>query len=204
MKKLLTLALSAIAVLGMTSCAAGEKVFEREDGKSYHAVGGWDVWEANKKNGMSKITIEQVKKLDAELGAKLEAKNPKYLVKKDITLKDDAGWTAKALVGNEVQEFDGGHTIKVILAHYNSEDQTYANDQWIPNPADTSPAHAEALTDNIFMPNYAKEADAHGFSWADNPVITSATGKYTFILADYGVVSTQEVVGYGFAAIAKK
>ena len=202
MKKLLTLAFSAVALFSMTACA-GEKAFVREDGKTYHAVGGWGVWEATKKNAMAQITIEQVKKLDADLGAKLEAKNPKYLVKKDIVLTDTAGWTAKALVGNEVKEFDGGHTVKVILAHWNQDDQTYANDQWIPNPADTSPAHAEALTDNVFMPTYQKEADANGFSWADNPVITSKAGKYTFILADYGVVSSQEVIGYGFAAIAK-
>ncbi len=202
MKKLFTLALSAVALMSLSAC--GEAGLKRDDGKSYFAVGEALTWEASKDTQMKPTTVAAVKKLDEAVGAKLEEKGVKYLYKKDIELKEvEASWAPKAVVNGEAVEFNAGFTLKVILAHYNAEDGTYVNDQWIPNPADTSAAHAEALTDNIFMPHYAKEPDEYGSSWADNPVVLSGAGKYTFVIADYGVASSETVIGYGFALFAK-
>jgi len=195
MKKLFTLALSALMVLGAASC--GSKVPEDPD-HSFHAVGGWGVWEATEANKMTAITADESK----QLGVDLTGKDVKYVYKYEVNIPaEDQSWTAKALVDGAVKEFNGKYTIKCIIAHFDKEEETYANDHWLPNPADTDPGHVEALTSNLFFPTYQKEPDEHGFAWDQNPVLTDGGSKYTFIVAQYNAVSSATVVGYGFGAV---
>ena len=203
MKKLFTLAFSALMVLGVASC--GSKVPHDPD-HTFHAVGGWGVWEATDDNKMEAITVDDAKALNEALGNTLASKSVKYVYKLDITIPDqDVEWdkNPKAKVNGEVKEFNGKYTVKCIIAGWDKEESTYTNDHWLPNPADTDPGHVEALTDNVFIPTYQKVPDADGFSWADNPVITDGGKSYTFIVAQYNAVSSETVVGYGFAALKK-
>ena len=197
MKKLFTLGFSALMILGVASC--GSKAPADPD-HSYHAVGGWGDWNATDDNKMTAITVDDAK----GLGVDLSSKPVEYVYKYDLTIgSTDVDWTAKAKVGGEVKTFNGKFTIKAIAASWDKEEETYNHDQWIPNPADTGPAKVEALTDNLFFPAYQKEKDADGFSWADNPVITSGEGDYTFLCVKYTTQSTATDTGYGFALLKK-
>lgn len=197
MKKLFTLGFSALMILGVASC--GSKAPADPD-HTYHAVGGWGDWNATDDNKMTAITVDDAK----ELGVDLSAKSVEYVYKFDFSIgTTDVDWTANAKVNGEVKKFNGKFTIKAIAASYDKEEETYNHDQWIPNPADTGPAHVEALTDNVFFPAYQKEKDPDGFSWADNPVITSGEGDYTFLCVKYTTVSTATDIGYGFALLKK-
>lgn len=231
MKKLFTLALSSVAILGLAACGGKKKtdpkpqpssgesspavdpldeVLAIEEGKSFHCVGGHlgadpaVAWAAIEGNKMTAASVNQVKALDATLGAALARKSLKYLYTFDLTIgEEDLGWTAKKVINGEEIEVDGKFTLKAIEAAYNEEEGNYTNTHWIPNPADSDCCHAEALTNNIFIPPYQKEADEHGLSWSDNPVMDVEAGNYTFVLAQYTVPSTQDVCGYGFGLVAR-
>lgn len=199
MKKLFIACLSALTLLGVGACGTGPAA---DPDHSFHAVGGWGAWEAKEDNKMTAISLDDVKALNADLGAKLAEKPVKYIYKYAMTIpSEDQSWTAKAKVGGEVKEFNGKYTVKCIIAHWDKEEETYANDHWLPNPADTDPGHVEALTSNVFIPTYQKEKDEDGFSWADNPVITDGKSSYTFIVAQYTTISSATAIGYGFAAL---
>ncbi len=199
MKKLFTLAFSALMVLGVASC--GSSVPADPD-HTFHAVGGWGVWEATEDNKMTAVTVADVKKANEALGTKLEGKSVKYVYHKQITIgATDAGWPCNAMKDGAKVELDGKYTIKCIIAHFDKEESVYANDHWLPNPADTDPGHVEALTDNLFFPAYQKEADENGFDWSMNPVILSGEGTYDFYVAQYNAVSSATVVGYGFGLL---
>ena len=202
MKKLFTLAFSALMVLGVAACGTSysEDVLEDKE-HSFHATGQFADWSAQESFKMKATSVKEVSSFSTELADKLAKKPLKYLYTLDVTFAEGATWKAKAKVNGEVKEFDGNFAIKAIIASYNSEEKTYSNDHWLPNPADTDPGHVEALTDNIFMPTYQKEADADGFSWSDNPVLTSGAGKYHFVVAQYTTVSSETAIGYGFGAV---
>lgn len=208
MKKLFTFALSAVALMALSACGGAnyskDVLSAEKDGLSFHAVGGWGVWEAKDENKMTATSVAEVAKLDKAVAKKLSERNLVYLYQFDIEIKGDAGWTKKALVNGEVKEIDGSHAVKAIAAEYNSEEQTYTNKYWITNPGDNNNCNAEALTDNIFMPPFQKETDENGFSWADDPVHIGEEGKYHFVVAQYKEVSSATVYGFGFALIAAK
>ena len=207
MKKLFTLALSSLMVLGAAACGTtsyDDTVLSAEkDGLSFHAVGGWGVWEATKDNLMTATSVKAVSELDKGVADKLAKKNLVYLYSRVIEIKDDAGWTKDAMVNGTKTTFDGSHAIKCIAAEYNKEEETYANKYWITNPGDNNNCNAEDLSGNIFMPPFQKDKDANGFSWADDPVFTGEKGTYTFVVAQYKEVSSPTVYGFGFAMIAK-
>ena len=206
MKKLFITGLSALMLLGVAGCGASysDAVLSGEaDGYTFHAVGGWGEWEAKDGNKMTATSVKAVSEFSKDLADKLSKKSLKYLYV--MTIKTtDASWGAddpKAKVNGEVKTFPGGCTVKCIRATWNKEESTYVNDQWIPNPADTSPAHMEALTDNLWVSPYQKDLDPDGFSWADNPVVTSGVGSYHFVVAQYTATSSESVVGYGFGLV---
>ena len=207
MKKLFTLALLAVASL--TACGGqsyDKTVKAAPEGVTYHAVGGFEgSWAATEATKMTATSVAEVAKLDADLAKVLAKKSIEHLYTAKIEIKaESAGWTAKLLKDGEVKEVDGKFTLKVIEAAYLAEEQTYTNTHWIPNPADTDPCHAEALTSNIFMPSYVKEPDEHGFSWADNPVMDVAEGFYHVVMAKYTTLSSATAIGYGFGLVAAK
>lgn len=168
--------------------------------KTYHVVGGFQSdWAANETNAMTAISMNQLAEIDANLAAALADKPVKYLYAMEgYALAPTAGWPAK-LNGEDV---DGGYTVKVIRATYDSEDENYVNDQWLPDP---SKAHVESLTpDTLFMPKWVeKPADGEEAlgKWDDNPVVSSGAGHYTIVLAEYTTVSSADAAGFGLAVV---
>ena len=221
MKKLLTLAFGTLLACSLVACG-GQKEKPQEDPlakyskvvlvdeeHSFHAVGGWGAWACNDENKMTPTSLYNVAKLDTQLADKLAEKGAhlKYLYIFEgaaIGTKNDSGWTANAKVNGEVKSFDGSATLKALTGTYNAETEAYVNGQWIPNPLDSSSgaAHCESLTANVFMPTYQQTADADGFAWDQNPVVTDENGGvYTVVVAQYDTVSTMEVCEYGLGAI---
>lgn len=195
MKKLFTLGLSALMLLGAAGCGS------KDSGPAtWHAVGGWGEWNATDNNKMTEISADDAK----ALGVNLDGKSVEACYKYDLTVGTaDVDYTANAMKDGKKVTLNGKYKIKVIIASWDSDEETYNHDHWITNPADTDPGNAESLDGNIFFPHYAKEADANGFSWADDPVIISGEGNYTFVCVKYTAVSSASVVGYGFALIKK-
>ena len=205
MKKLFTLAFSTLMVLGVAACGTtnyDETVLEDKE-HSFLATGQWANWGEGLDGTykMKATSVKAVSEYSKDVANKLAKKSLKYLYTLDVKLEEGASWKAKAKVNGKVEEFDGNFAIKCVICSYNSEEKTYAADHWLPNPADTDPGHVEALTDNVFMPTYQKEADPDGFSWSDNPVVTSGAGTYHFVVAQYTTVSSATAVGYGFGAV---
>ena len=224
MKKIITLALGTLLACALTACGAANKGPKSEEDPlakyskvvlvdeehSFHAVGGWGEWTCTADNKMTPTSVYNVAKLDTALADKLAEKGAhlKYLYVFEgaqIGAKD-AGWTSNAKVNGEVKAFNGSATLKALTGTYNEATEAYVNGQWIPNPLDSSSgaAHAESLTANVFMPTYQQTADADGFEWSQNPVVTDVTeqgGVYTVVVAQYDTVSTAEVCEYGLGAI---
>lgn len=204
MKKLFITGLSALMLFGVAGCGASysEDVLEDKE-HSFHVTGQMMGW-GDGLNGnyiMTATSVKAISEKSKDLADALAKKPLKYLYSREVEYKEGAEWKAKAKVNGEVKEFDGNFAIKAIIATYNAEEKTYAADHWLPNPADTDPGHVEALTDNIFIPAYQKEADPDGFSWSDNPVLTSGVGKYLIVVAQYTTVSSATAIGYGFGAV---
>ena len=209
MKKLFTFALSAVALMALSACGGAsysKEVLEDKDGYSYHAVGGWGEWAGADGNKMAATSVAEVAKLDKAVANKLAKKNLKHLYTFEVTLTDASWGEANdpyALVNGEKKQFPGGHTVKVLRCKYNAEKEAYGDDFWYPNPGDNQNNHVEALTSNLFISPFQKLPDENGFSWADNPVVTSETGTYTLVFAEYNAVASETVANAGFAVIAK-
>lgn len=228
MKKLLTLALGTLLACTLTACGGSKggsedkpaedplakysKVVLVDEENSFHAVGGWGEWTCTNDNKMTPTSIYNVAKINTALADKLAAKGSslKYLyVFENAPIgvpKEGVTWTANAKVNGEVVPFNGTATLKGLKGTYNEATEAYTNGLWIPNPLDSSsgPAHCESLTANVFMPTYQQTADADGFAWDQNPVVTDVTeagGKYTVIVAQYDVTPTLEACNCGLAAI---
>ena len=176
--------------------------FMSKDGE--HAV----EWNYTEQGKMEESTVEAVKAIDPTLGAALEA-NEKleevYVYEGALlgcTEGGYAGWTAKALVDGEVQEFDGGYAVKAIQCDFDYEDEKWLSSQWIPDP---HTACAENLTpDTLFLPTWQEEADEHGFKWNDNPVCIGGAGEYTIVVAKYDVAADEtktDQYNYGMALV---
>ena len=211
MKKLLTVAMGAILLCGVAGC--GPKydktvlAFAGDDaGKTFHVAGGWGgvdgVWAPKDETKMTATSVAEVAKLDKALAKKLSQKtNLKYLYVGEVDLSGECTWKAKALVNGEVKEFDANHTVKAIRAKYDEADKAYIVDQWVTDP---HTAHAEALTDNLFIPTWQEAADEKGFEWSQNPVCTDeGNAKYTLVVAQYDAVSSPEVCGFGLGLVKK-
>lgn len=171
------------------------------DGYTFHHVGGYGSWDPSAANLMKDATLEEVSKLDAEVGALLAKRNLKYLyVAEGLEIgTSDAGWKANfKTVGGEIKVANGSYTVKALRCTYDEEDETYINDQWISDP---KTAHVEALNENIFYPTWQEEADEDGFAWDQNPVCRGGAGVYTFVVAQYKEASSAEVCGFGAALI---
>ena len=110
----------------------------------------------------------------------------------------DAGWNTKALVDGEVVQLDGSFCLKAIEGSYDEDLELFVKEQWIPDP---HTAHAEALTDDLFIPPWQEEIDEHGFSWADNSVVIGEAGIYNVVVVKYTNVSTAEDAGFGMGIV---
>lgn len=205
MKKLLTLAMGALLACGMTACGSNydKTVLAYEEGTTANVVGGFDAAEwvdqigkkvmtASSVDGVAKVSKDAAKKLSGKSNIKAI-----YLYE-GLEIKDDADWGGEAknpwaLVNGEKKQFNPSHAVKVVVST-----PSKAQNQFVSDP---HTAHAEALTDNFFVPVWQEELDDNGFSWADNTIITSEKGKYTIIFAEYAGASTPEHVQYGLGAV---
>ena len=176
--------------------------FCSKDGE--HAVD----WKYTEQGAMAKSSVAAVKALDADVGAKLEAK----ATLKDVYVYEGAqfgctevgyaGWTANALVDGEVVTVDGGYAVKAIECVYDEEDGKWLSNQWIPDP---HTACVENLTPaNLFVPIWQETADENGFAWNGNPVVIGGAGVYTIVLARYTTAADEsrtDAYNYGMALI---
>ena len=171
----------------------------REDELSYHVVGGFDTWTAYNYNKMENCDLGELKKLDSNLVAKLQQKGVKHLYSAVINMgTSSASYTqlARFMENGKTYTVDMCYTLKIVMCEPDSG--SYESVQWIPDP---KTAHVEALTNNYFIPTWQEDEDANGFSWSDNPVVTSGAGKYLVVVADYGKESNETQCGYGIAVI---
>ena len=216
MKKLFAVALSALALLGVTACGGksyDETVREAGEGLSVHAVGSFKIGDQRNEfkgyayNKMTAVSVKQVSELSTDVADKLAEKELDWVYSLDVNLDGELGTKypdVNYVKDGEKHQPDASFGFKAIIAEYNSEDDTYPAKQWIPNPENGGYAHVEALTDNIYMPPYQEDTDEWGMSWADNPCLnTEEAGTYTFIVAKYTTASSATAIGYGFAMIKK-
>ena len=211
MKKLFTLALSAVALMSLSACGGGENyskdVLAAPEGVNFHYVNTVYEWAAKDNNKLAATSVAEVAKFDKALAKTLAGKSLKYLYSVELTIAEadtEDAWKAKYVAGGELKEVNSKYAIKVIESAWNDEESTYSNTHWIPNPADTDCCHVEALNEGIFVPPYQKEKDDNGLSWADNPVMIAQPGKYHFVFAQYTNVSSESAAGYGFGLSAAK
>lgn len=150
-------------------------------------VNGWNkkskaLYEASM---MTATSIADVKKIDAEVGAKLAAKQVKYLYKYEGAIfgKNDGGYTKdfRDAEGN-LKVANASYTFKGAQLDYDEDDQVYSESQWMMHDHD---GPAESLDGNLFLPPFAEEPDEAGFSWASDQVVRSGAGVYTVIIAEY-------------------
>lgn len=203
MKKLLTLAMGALLACGMSACGTNydKTVKAYDDGITANVVGGFDTAEWVEQVGkkvMKAASVADVAKVDKKVADKLAKKtNLKALyVYEGLEVKDDVadwGTNPKALVNGEVKSFKPSHAVKVVRYDSSKDERQFVSDPHT--------AHAEALTDNFFVPVWQEELDEHGFSWADNTVITSEAGTYSIIFAEYSNASTKEAAQFGLGAV---
>lgn len=148
------------------------------------------------------VTLDEVKEIDATVGAKLEAKKAKvkalHVIEKVTVGVDDAGYSKKFLNDEkELYEANGSFTLKVIHWTYDSKLDMWADAKWVPDP---KKAHVENLA-NYFVPTFQEDKDEYGFSWADDSVVTAGAGVYTLILAEYTEGPSKELCNYGIAMV---
>ena len=214
-KKILTCVLFLGLVAGITGCkkeSFSDKVLKDEESAAWVLHGnikladgtdnGWDgkpnaLYE---KSSMHATSIKAVSEINIDLARKLNGKNVKYLyIYEGAQLGvSDAGWKAKFHDDADLFQANGSYVFKAAKVSYDEEDETYAEQLWMPDP---KKSHAEALTDNVFIPTWQETSDEWGFSWADNLVVTGGAGRYTIIYAQYDVVQSATVPGFGLAAI---
>ena len=165
-------------------------------------------WKYTEQGAMTKSTVAAVKALNADVGAKLEAKT----ALKDVFVYEGArfgctevgyaGWTAKALIDGEVETVDGGYAVKAIECTYDEEDGKWLSSQWIPDP---HTACVENLTPaSLFVPTWQETADENGFAWNDNPVVIGGAGVYTIVVARYTTAADEsktDAYNYAMALI---
>lgn len=180
-------------------CLHGQ--FMLEDG----TVNGWNGKsnELYEKSFMKAVSINDVTKLDKDLGAYLKTKSVKYLYIYEGAQfgMNDAGWNADFHDETDMYKANGSYVFKATkLSKVVDEDDpsvyVYAEEQWIHDP---KTAFTEAMNANIFMPPWQEKADDWGLSWASNLVVTSGAGKYTVVAAQF--VAEEGKPQYGLAVL---
>lgn len=210
MKKLLTVAMGAVLLCSVSACGPkyDKTVLSGEADKiSFHYVGGYEgSWAATGKNLMTATSVAEVAKVSKDVAKILAKKSIKYLHMADIEIAADAGWDAFFWNGTEKVKVDGKYAVKSIRANYEEIDgeTVYGSFQWIPNPVSGGAAHVENLTEStLFIPVWQEAEDEHGFSWANNPVITTQKeGKYKLIVAQYPAEATETDCNFAMGVVA--
>ena len=197
-------------VNGVPTCSIkyDDTVYEIQ-GYSFHMAGNQEIlvdgdwtlnrWESYSENTMTPTSIYDVSLLDEGLAEKLSTKDIKGLYIGEIRFGVyDAGWTFDVMKNDQKIAINGSFCFKVIRATYEEDADTYLNDQWICDP---KTAHAEALSDNIFIPPWQEDVDENGFSWGSNVGCIGEAGVYKVVIAQYKDKSTATTPGYGIGLI---
>lgn len=207
MKKLLLVAMSALLLAGCGGGGDAHPDHWSVMGNGNFSDGSLANWDgADEVSFMTKISVEDAK----ALGVDLSGKNVKEVQKYEnwgVTEFDWGEGNPYAMVDGVKTQFKGGHAIKAAKMTWDAEGEKFVQTAWIPNAGDNASfqiANLEALTSNLFVPHWAKDKDPNGFSWADNPVITSAAGNYTIVVAEYDVTPDANTPNFGMAVIAAK
>lgn len=206
-KKLLVGVLAA--GLLMTGCASSDPI-PFTTGQSVHLAGPHQVlvdgewktneWAAKDYNEIEAASLKDIQKLDKDLYKVIKEKDIKALYMGQVRVGaegTEAGWTTKVLKDGKVEEVDGSYCVKAIVATYESTDEVYNADYWVPSPES---GKGESLTpDTLFVsPNHTDKADENGFDHNTNPAIISGAGEYTFVFVQYNAVAENgAVLGIG-------
>lgn len=224
-KRILTGFLGLFLVLGLTACGGKKddggnkepavdetKILEDKEHDSWALHGNFKLatGEENAWNGKSNELYEASKMTATSLSdlkaasetayTKMKAAGVKYLYKyvgaEFGTIEHN--WGKKFWTGTKMMYADGSYAFKAVQLSYDAEDEVYSEDMWIP---DAKKAHAQCVTDNMFIPIWQEALDEHGFSWASDQVVTGGAGVYTVFVAQYNNPSSADKAGYGFALI---
>lgn len=219
MKKLLSTVLALTGVFALAACGGGGQKAGHKDGEQVWAITGPACLKVNGKTAeeaggaawdfggdafiLKETTVEKVKGVDATVGAALEAKGAVvtglYSIEKVEFGVADAGYTKPCMIDGVKKIANASYTGKIILTEYGAEDETWATQQWVPDP---HTAHVEVLTPSTyFAPSWQEEADENGFSWSDDSVVIGGAGLYTVVLAKYSTPASEDSCNYGLAYI---
>ncbi|MCR5184569.1 MAG: hypothetical protein K6C32_00590 [Bacilli bacterium] len=198
MKKLFSIALGVLMAAGLAACGGtkfSDKVLSAGEGHSVHyagaVTGGWTATDAN---AMEATSVAKVAEADKAVAKKLAKHKLDWLyIKEGLTYGvESGGWKANFKKDGKVYQADASYTVKAIWVDADEAQQ------WVSDP---KTAHAEALNDNVFFPTWQEDADADGFAWDQNPVVTGGAGVYTLVVAKYTRTSTAKDAGYAMALI---
>ncbi len=214
-KQLLVSAATVLALVGVVGCSGYDKTVKADTETTWvvhgqckldaDTVNGWNGKEKElyEKSKLTATSIEEVSKISEDVAKQLANKEVVYLYTIDIILgENDAGWTTNCIKADgKKYTVNGSYAFKVAKVTYEAADETYAEQQWIPDP---KTAHVESLTPSTyFVPTWKEQPDDKGFSWASNPVCIGGAGTYTVIAAQYKAVSSDSEAGYGIGLVKK-
>lgn len=222
-KRILTGFVGLFLILGLSACG-GKKEDKKDaevdetailadkdhDGWCLHgnfklADGTENSWDGKatdlyEKSKMTATSLSDLKAASQTAYTKMKAAGVKYLYKyvgaEFGTLEHN--WGKKYWDGTKMMFANGSYVFKTAQLSYDSEDEVYSEDLWIPDP---KKAHAECVTDNMFIPVWQEATDEHGFSWASDQVVTGGAGVYTVYVAQYNNPSSADKAGFGFALV---
>ena len=106
---------------------------------------------------------------------------------------ESMSYTTPAVVNGNLVEVNGCYAFKIVCTNSNDDIK-----RWIPSDQGQ---RIENLSDNVYIPPHTETPDEYGLNWNNLPVVTSGEGIYTFIFFLYNHKSTNEIPGYGVAAI---
>lgn len=223
MKKLFTVALGTLLVLGLAACNSGSgKQKERtvdsfsdtvvKDGNTvYGMVGpscayingqaiGDKAWGAADGvfGAATAVSLRDVAKKDIALATALEGKPLKGLYsisKVELGHQALAGYLKGAY--NEKGEYvekDGVYTVKFASFTYDDLTEKNVIDKWIPSPE----AYSESLTPSLFWAPIHQEAkDEHQLAHDSDSVNIGGAGEYTYFLGVYSKAVGDSMFGVG-------
>ena len=217
MKKFFGATLLAIAAMTMVACgsqpAAKKRCTAHEDGYTGYFITGDSALAVDGKKAiktwdfggdsfeLKETTLENVKALDAGVGAALEAKGA--ALKKVYSLSgvsvglEELGWSQKFKQDDKIMRANASYCLKIIKTTYSMEDDVWGETKWNPDP---HTSHVENLK-NYWSPTFQEEADADGFAWDQNPVVTGGAGIYTVVFAEYNAAPDLATCNFGCAFI---
>lgn len=168
---------------------------------TYHVVGGYyDDWSNyTNENQMKSLTLNELYKYYPQLYNNLESYDVKSIYVLEDRIFDYKGnWISNVYDNWNLTSYDGGFTLKVVEACYDSFDLVYYANRWIPDPITSHVGNLSPYA--LYIPEWVEENQGYG-NWADNPVITSGAGIYSVVMVEYNRVSTEDQTGFALGVV---